>query len=216
MTPKARLDGAGSLREGRIVYHLEGATLSGVVFTNGGVRNGSEQFFTAESRPRKSDSSHFSDHQTARAVTSLNGKNNVEGEVRKQEPAQPTAEDILSFSREEMIVPENQDPDADNVFETWLTRVIEDCQPWFWGNSAYAVVFCVCRDLLSKKQTKADFEKMIEGLPYTRCRTYVCRPGTVSNAFRNNPVFDENIRDWDSFSVLPRIIRLRDELEKSL
>lgn len=119
---------------------------------------------------------------------------------------------VVEVSKEEVAV-EHSGRDLD---ETRLTRAIENCMPWFWGNSAYAVVYCVCRDLLSKKQTKADFEKMIEGLPYTRCRTYVCRPGTVSNAFRNNPVFDENIRDWDSFSVLPRIIRLRDELEKSL
>lgn len=100
--------------------------------------------------------------------------------------------------------------------EVRLARAIESCMPWFWGNSAYAVVYCVCRDVLDIKLSKAGFEKMIEGLPYTRCRTYVCRPGTVANAFRNNPVFAENIRDWDKFNVLPRIRKLRDELVNSL
>jgi len=60
---------------------------------------------------------------------------------------------------------------------------------WFWGNSAYAVVYCVCRDYLGMDISKAAFEKMVERLPYTKNRPYKCLPCTIANAFKNNPIF---------------------------
>ena len=40
--------------------------------------------------------------------------------------------------------------------------------------------------------------------------------GTIANAFSDNPVFNENVGEWDGFHPLPRIIKLRDELRKQL
>ena len=74
MTPKARLDEAGSLCGGRIVYHLEGATLKNVVFNNDGVRNGTEQCFPGVSGQKEPAPVHYTDEQVARAISVLNGK----------------------------------------------------------------------------------------------------------------------------------------------
>ena len=49
--------------------------------------------------------------------------------------------------------------------EEQLARAIENCQQYFWGNSSYAVVFCVSRDLYGMDPTKSAFERMIELLP---------------------------------------------------
>ena len=96
--------------------------------------------------------------------------------------------------------------------EEQLTQAIEKCQPFFWSQSAYAVLFCICRDKMDMNSTKSNFEEMIEKLPYQTARKYVCTPGTLSNAFRNNPIYNENIASWESFNASHRIIKLRDEM----
>lgn len=97
-----------------------------------------------------------------------------------------------------------------------LTRAIENCQQYFWGNASYAVVFCICRDDYKKCFTRSDFEEMIEQLPYKHKRSYSCPAGTIANAFSDNPIYNEDISEWDKFNPLKRITKLRDELRKEL
>lgn len=99
---------------------------------------------------------------------------------------------------------------------TQLARAIEECQQYFWGNSAYAVVFCIWRDDYKMSSNKTAFEEMVEKLPYKKRRSHTCPSGTIANAFMNNPIFNENVSEWDGFNPLPRIIKLRDELRKQL
>lgn len=97
-----------------------------------------------------------------------------------------------------------------------LARAIENCQQYFWGNSAYAVVFCVCRDAYKMQPNKTAFEKMVEQLPFQGKRDYKCPLGTIANAFSDNLIFNENVNDWEQFGPLPRIVKLRDELRREL
>ena len=97
-----------------------------------------------------------------------------------------------------------------------LARAIEKSQQYFWGNSAYAVVFCLCRDDYKMNLTQTAFEKMVENLPYAKKRDYTCPAGTIANAFSDNPIYRENINNWDDYNPLPRIIKLRDELKNEL
>ena len=46
-----------------------------------------------------------------------------------------------------------------------LANAIEECQMFFWANSSYAVVFCLCRDVYGIEDNKIAFERMIESLP---------------------------------------------------
>ena len=84
-----------------------------------------------------------------------------------------------------------------------LNRAIENCQSYFWSNSAYAVVYCICRDDYKKKLSQIEFEKMVEELPYTKERNNQCTTGTIANAFSNNPIFYEDINEWDSVPCPP-------------
>ena len=97
-----------------------------------------------------------------------------------------------------------------------LACAIENCQKYFWGNSSYGVVFCVCRDDYEVEPNKSAFENMTGNLPYTRKLSYICTENTIANAFQNNPIFNENINNWDSKNPMARIIKLRDELRKQL
>ena len=97
-----------------------------------------------------------------------------------------------------------------------LTRAIENCQQYFWANSAYAVVFCLCRDVYKISPNKTAFEEMVENLKYTKKRDHTCPTGTIANAFSDNPIYDENIMEWDNYNPAKRIIKLRDELFREL
>lgn len=97
-----------------------------------------------------------------------------------------------------------------------LAQAIERCQEYFWGNSAYAVVFCIWRDDLKMRLTQTDFERKVEALPYQKARDYQCPAGTIANAFCHNQIFNERVDDWDVFNPLPRIIKLRNVLRNAL
>ena len=109
----------------------------------------------------------------------------------------------------------NQDYRNEQIDEM-LVQAIENCQQYFWGNSAYAVVFCVCRDDLNMKISQSAFEKKVEELPYKKKRDYKCSKGTIANAFSDNPIYKDNVNKWDGFNPASRIIKLRNELRNEI
>ena len=111
---------------------------------------------------------------------------------------------------------DNNTNDVKTLSMEKLTSAIEKCQEYFWGNSAYAVVFCVCRDVYGMEDNKSAFERKIELLPYSKNRRFTCPPGTLNNAFSDNPFYNDKIEKWDAMNVMSRVILLRDELIKEL
>ena len=109
----------------------------------------------------------------------------------------------------------NQDYRNEQIDEM-LVQAIENCQQYFWGNSAYAVVFCVCRDDLNMKISQSAFEKKVEELPYKKKRDYKCSKGTIANVFSDNPIYKDNVNKWDGFNPASRIIKLRNELRNEI
>ena len=96
-----------------------------------------------------------------------------------------------------------------------LARAIEQSQAFFWGNSAYAVLFCLLRDEYGMADNMSMFEAKVEGLPYSGKRSYTCPKGTIINAFSNNPIYRQHIDKWkDKASI--RIIKLLEELKLQL
>ena len=98
-----------------------------------------------------------------------------------------------------------------------LARAIEDTQNYFWANSAYAVVYCVCRDDFGMQPNMSAFERMVELLPFKEVPSHRCPPGTIANAFSNNNlIYSEKVDKWESLGAKPRNLKLRDELRKRL
>ena len=112
-------------------------------------------------------------------------------------------------------VEENVEKEKKEITDAQLACAIESCQEYFWGNSAYAVVYCFCRDDCGMRLTYTDFEDMVEVLPYKK-EVRKCPAGTIANAFSDNPIFNENIVDWGNFNPMARIIKLRDGLRNAL
>jgi hypothetical protein len=97
-----------------------------------------------------------------------------------------------------------------------LACAIENCQEYFWGNSSYGVVFCICRDDYGMEPNKTAFEHMAGTLPYTKKLSFICKDNTIANAFQNNPIFYDHVNNWDGKNPMKRIIKLRDELRKQM
>ena len=79
------------------------------------------------------------------------------------------------------------------------------------GCGLWAVVYCVCRDHLGMKDNMSEFEKLVQGLTFTK-DVYKCPAGTIQKAIANNDYMRYPIHRWPE----GRSIRLAAELVKSL
>ena len=96
-----------------------------------------------------------------------------------------------------------------------LARAIEQCQAFFWGNSSYAVLFCLLRDEHGMADNMSMFETKVERLPYSKERSWICPTGTIANAFCNNSIYRQHVSKWKD-KANPRIALLLEKLKEQL
>lgn len=97
-----------------------------------------------------------------------------------------------------------------------LARAIENCQQYFWGNSAYAVLYCLFRDVLKRDMSQTGFERMVGVLPYTRRLDYECTIGTVANALKNNAFMRRDVAEWEMVGAPQRALLLLGKLREEM
>lgn len=97
-----------------------------------------------------------------------------------------------------------------------LSRAISDVQSFFWGNSSYAVVFCVCRDCFDYPNNMSQFERVIASLSYQVSPKYLCSEGTISNTLNDNPYMKLPVSKWETNGAKERVLTLRDEFLKAV
>ena len=76
-----------------------------------------------------------------------------------------------------------------------LARAIESVQSFFWAQSAWAVVYCVCRDHLKMSDNMTEFERMVETMPL-RAGVCSCPLGTVRKTVLRNDFMRYPIHRW--------------------
>ena len=76
-----------------------------------------------------------------------------------------------------------------------LARAVEATQSFFWAQSAWAVVYCVCRDHLEMTDNMSEFERMVEELPFTK-KVVECPEGTVRKAVMRNEFMNYPLHRW--------------------
>jgi hypothetical protein len=92
-----------------------------------------------------------------------------------------------------------------------LAKAVEACQPYFWAKSAWAVVFCVCRDCFGVADNVSAFEKRIMGMKFSdRVKEYTS--GTIYSSLCNNAFMRLSVNKWTS----KRALTLAKELEAAL
>ena len=76
-----------------------------------------------------------------------------------------------------------------------LARAVVATQNYFWAQSAWAVVYCVCRDYFKIETSVSEFERRIEELPLKK-KSYDCPAGTIRRAISNNDYMSRAIHRW--------------------
>lgn len=112
--------------------------------------------------------------------------------------------DTAAVCREEVAGESKLRPDD-------LVRAVESAQSYFWAQSSWAVVFCVCRDHFGIPDNMSEFEKFVQGLTFTK-DVYKCPTGTIQKSIANNDYMRYPIHRWPE----GRSVRLAAELMKSL
>ena len=77
-------------------------------------------------------------------------------------------------------------PMGDNLASTdidssMVSQALAKCGDYIWGNSAYAVPFCVCRDVYGWEDNASLFERKLE------LEGVELPPGTINTAINRNP-----------------------------
>ena len=76
-----------------------------------------------------------------------------------------------------------------------VIRAAEMCQSYFWAQSSWAVVYCVCRDHLEMDMTMNDFERRVAEYSLSP-KTKPCPEGTVRSTLKNNDYMHSPISRW--------------------
>ena len=109
-------------------------------------------------------------------------------------------------------VNDNLNDNGEELIKAW----VRDSQSYLSGNAAYAVLYCFMRDCCDYAGNVTQFENVIEKMDCDFKRNYSCTPGTISNAFRNNPYMHMKIDRWKENGAKERVLRLLEEMGKRL
>lgn len=99
-----------------------------------------------------------------------------------------------------------------SVTSELLEEAVSECknQGYIWGNAAYSVPFCVCRDVYSMENNSAFFERLL-----AECG--ICIPeGTINNSLCRHPWMRYHIDRWEENGAKERVLRLRDAFREQM
>ena len=97
-----------------------------------------------------------------------------------------------------------------------LADIILEMQIHFWGNSSYAVLFCILRDFYGYPDNRTQYEKEMQALPYERKPSFECTTGVVSSTFSDNPFMKLPVESWERNGATSRVIHLVEKAKTAL
>jgi len=97
-----------------------------------------------------------------------------------------------------------------------LTKAVMAVQSFMWGASAYAVLFCECRDHRGYPNVYTEFEKEVDEIALERGLSWRCRPGTISDAFSDNSYLKLNVEKWKDNGAKKRSLILLEKFQEEL
>ena len=104
-------------------------------------------------------------------------------------------------------------PMGDNLASTdidssMVSQALAKCGDYIWGNSAYAVPFCVCRDVYGWEDNASLFERKLEleGVEFPA--------GTINATINRNPDMKLPIFKWKDNGAKERVLKFKDEFER--
>ena len=98
----------------------------------------------------------------------------------------------------------------DDVTLDDMKKAVAECGMYMYAVAGITVAYAIGRDLCHWTLSQSDFERKM------RMMGYDCKDGTIANTLRNNPYMREHVSKWATLGAKSEVLRLRDELQKSL
>ena len=95
-----------------------------------------------------------------------------------------------------------------NIDSSMVSQALAKCGDYIWGNSAYAVPFCVCRDVYGWEDNASLFERKLE------LEGVELPPGTINTAINRNPYMKLPIFKWKDNGAKERVLKFKEEFER--
>lgn len=89
---------------------------------------------------------------------------------------------------------------------------IDEVQQFFWAQSSWAVVFCVCRDKFGGTTNISQFERDVQEVAKNHCFNHKCPTGTISRTISNNAYMNKHVDKWEAPDVPKRVLSLKESL----
>ena len=86
-----------------------------------------------------------------------------------------------------------------------LGEAMSNVMAYVWGNAAYAVVFCACRDVYGWQDNASFFERQLAAVGKE------IPAGTVNAALSRNPYMRMPVDKWKGCGVMERVLVLKDK-----
>lgn len=87
-----------------------------------------------------------------------------------------------------------------------MVTALRLCSAYIWGNAAYSIGFCVCRDAYNMGDNASQYERKLNK------RGIMIPAGTINTAMSRNPWMKYPIDSWEENGASERALRLRDAL----
>lgn len=97
-----------------------------------------------------------------------------------------------------------------------IAKAMMKVQDLFWGNSSYAIPFCVFRDCYHYHGNRTQYEREVALLPFTVMPQWNCTPGVVSSTINDNKYMELPIDKWKDNRAPERVLKLVEGFQKAL
>jgi hypothetical protein len=101
----------------------------------------------------------------------------------------------------------NANLNANKIDINVLKKAVSKVKQYMWATSAYAVLFCVCRDKYGYPDNMSQFER-----EFSNTKTgYCCKEGVISSTFRTNSYMKMHIDRWEQNGAKERVLILKNK-----
>ena len=111
-------------------------------------------------------------------------------------------------AQEEQVVQMDED-----YYVSKMADALEEVQPYMWGNSANAVIFCALRDNHGFTDNMSRYERVWKRVAESRKLEWACPEGTLRAAFRNSSFYKLHTSRWKENDVPKRVMLLLEKFE---
>ena len=108
----------------------------------------------------------------------------------------------LSVDKAEVKMGQTAEDAPAKLTEALLGKAVGGVKEYIWGNAAYAVLFCVCRDEYGWQDNASYFERQLSLLGIN------IPAGTLNAAISRNPYMRQPVGKWKALGVMERVMVL--------